>query len=580
MKLAEALRINQTAGGDKAEKTAVYLACGFLPLHLSTFLEANLRQLLPDRSIEIQTGLYGDLAGNLERLKNADASAGIVVLEWSDFDPRLGLRSLGGWGVNVLGDIVNEVQTNSSRILELITAAAETKSLVVALPTLPLPPLSYHADEQASSWQLEVTRVTDDFAVKAAGVANVKILNQQQLDTLSPLAGRLDVKSELASGFPYRLAHASSLAEMLARLVEPRQPKKGLITDLDDTLWRGLVGEEGIEGVSWSLDQQSHSHALYQQVLLALSDSGVLIAVASKNDQSLALKALERDDLIMRREHLFPIEVNWQDKSHSVERILQAWNVNADSVVFVDDSAHEVAEVKAAFPTMECLLFPRGDDQATYELLETLRGMFGKESIVAEDGIRQDSIRRNVEFHGGHERKASDSPDSFLRHLDAEITLALADDAADSRAFDLINKTNQFNLNGKRLAKTEFQSKLTAPNSFFLSVSYKDKFGPLGKIAVIVGSRNHDELLVDGWVMSCRAFSRRIEHKCLEYLFEKLDVSKIKFDYRPTERNGPLQEFLAAVLGKEAQPGCTLDRETFFSNKPSLDQTVTELIHA
>jgi len=316
---------------------------------------------------------------------------------------------------------------------------------------------------------------------------------------------------------------------------------------------------------------------------MALSSSGVLIGVASKNDQALALRALEREDLIMRPEHLFPIEVNWQAKSQSVGRILQAWNVSADSVVFVDDNPHEVAEVKSAFPAMECLLFPRGDDQAVYEFLENLRRLFGKESIVAEDAIRQDSIRRSAEFYRDDrddERKSTGSADSFLQHLHAKITLALADEPADSRALDLINKTNQFNLNGRRLSKAEFQAKLTRPNAFFLVASYKDKYGPLGKIAVMLGSRNYQELNVDVWVMSCRAFSRRIEHKCLEYLFEKFAVSKITCNYLPTDRNAPLQEFLASVLGKQPQPSCTLDRETFFSNKPTLHHAVIEPINA
>jgi len=579
MKLAEALRIVQAAPAGSAEKTSVYLVCGFLPLHLATFLEANLRCLLPGRSVEIQTGLYGDVAGNLERLRNADVNTGVVILEWADFDPRLGLRGLGGWGVNVLSDIVSDVQNSSARFLELITAAAEANPVIVSLPTLPLPPLSYHVNEQASSWQLQLTQLINDFAVKAARLTNVKILNQQQVDKSSPMAERLDVKSDLSSGFPYSTTHASRLAEMLALLVQPRQPKKGLITDLDDTLWRGLVGEEGIEGISWSLSEQSHTHALYQQVLMALSSSGVLIGVASKNDPALALSALERNDLIMPREHLFPIEVNWQAKSQSIGRILQIWNVSADSVVFVDDSPHEVGEVKSAFPTMECLLFPGGDDQAVYDFLGNLRGLFGKESIVPEDAIRQGSVRQGAEFHGD-KHKSIGSTESFLQHLDSEITLALADQPADSRALDLINKTNQFNLNGRRLTRSEFQTRLTRPNAFILVASYKDKYGPLGKIAVMLGWRNYQELNVDAWVMSCRAFSRHIEHKCLEYLFEKLEVSKITFDYQPTDRNTPLQEFFASVMGEEPQPAFALDRETFFSNKPTLHHTVKELVHA
>jgi FkbH-like protein len=579
MKLAEALKIVQTAPPEKAERFSVYLACGYLPLHLATFLEANLRTLLPERSIEIQTGLYGDMAGNLDRLRNADALTGVVVFEWADFDPRLGLRSLGGWGPNALEDIPTDVQLSSERFLQLLNDAAETKPLAVCLPTLPLPPLSHHPEEQAGWWQLRLSEVVSGLALRASGIPNIKILNQRQLDKRSPLTERLDVKSEFASGFPYRIAHASTLAEMLALLVQPRPPRKGLITDLDDTFWRGLLGEDGVAGISWSLDQNSHIHALYQQTLLALSESGVLIGVSSKNDHALAVKAFERDDIVMPRERLFPFEVNWSPKSESVGRILQVWNVAADSVVFVDDSPMELAEVKAAFPEMECLLFPKGDDQAAYDLLEDLRDLFGKESILEEDAIRHESIRRSPQqFRDGNVSGASADP--FLARVEAELTLNSAPDPSDERASELINKTNQFNLNGRRLTRSEFRAKVDAPNAFFLLVAYKDKYGPLGKIAVMLGSLDYQHLKIDTWVMSCRAFSRRIEHKCLEYIFDKLEVTEITFDFQPTERNAPLREFLSSILGNDPARGCSLDRETFMAHKPMLHHTIKELIHA
>ena len=580
MKLAEALKTVQAPSPAGAEQFRVYLACGLMPLHLATFLQAYLSELLPERQIGIETGLYGDLAGNLERLKDADASAGVVVFEWADFDPRLGLRSLGGWGPNALEDILSDVQLSSERFLQLLNEAGGSRLLAVCLPTLPLPPLSHHPGEQAGWWQLRLTEVVDGLALKASGIPNIKILNQQQLDKRSPLTERLDVKSEFAAGFPYRTAHASTLAEMLALLVQPRPPRKGLITDLDDVFWRGLLGEDGIEGVSWSLDEHSQIHALYQQLLLALSESGVLIGVASKNDHALANKAFARDDVVMPRERLFPFEVNWQPKSESIGRILQVWNVGADSVVFVDDSPMELAEVKAVFPEMECLQFPRDDDQAAYNFLEDLRDLFGKESVLEEDRLRHESIRRSSTLRDNGLNVSGSSAATFLARVEAELTLNSAPDPADARAFELINKTNQFNLNGRRLTRPEFQAKVDAPDAFFLQVAYKDKYGPLGKIAVMLGSLDHQHLRLDAWVMSCRAFSRSIEHKCLEYIFEKLRVSKITFDFQPTLRNTPLREFLRDILGNEPGPGCSLDQETFMANKPMLHHTVKELIHA
>src|SRR5262249_38332555 len=159
-------------------------------------------------------------------------------------------------------------------------------------------------------------------------------------------------------------------------------PKKGLITDLDDTLWRGVLGEAGVRGITWDLDHHSLIHGLYQQLLGSLAEAGSLIAAASKNERGSGEPAVRRPDRGVPGRVLFPIEAHWGPKSESVERILRTWNVAADSVVFVDDSPIELAEVKAAYPSMVCLRFPTNDDQEALAFLGELRDLFGKETIL------------------------------------------------------------------------------------------------------------------------------------------------------------------------------------------------------
>lgn len=579
MRLSEALKIAQSPTPAGAERLRVYLACGFTPLHLTTFLKAHLIERSRQRAVEIETGIYGDLPGNLERLREADCDVGAVVIEWSDFDPRLGLRTLGGWGPKASADIRENVQSSASRFLRLLEAAARSKPLAVCLPTLPLPPLSHLPSAQAGADELALRVSAQDFALKAAAVPGVRLLSQQRLDESSPPAARHDVKSELTTGFPYRLEHASRVAELLAQLIEPRRPKKGLITDLDDTLWRGILGEDGVAGLSWELDRRTHVHALYQQLLAALAESGVLVGVASKNDHALALEALGREDLLVRKEQLFPLEVNWGQKSRSVEKILRAWNISADAVVFVDDSPLELAEAKALHPDLECLLFPKDDEQAAYQFLVRLRDLFGKQELFEEDAIRAASLRRAAEFESGAASEPSGSLEDFLARVEAEITFAPVDAETEARAFELINKTNQFNINGARLSESEFRAALGRPGAVSLVVSYKDKFGPLGKIAVLLGRAEDAAVRVDTWVMSCRAFSRHIEFRCIEYLFENWGARHIEVAYRPTARNGPARDFLARFIDAEPDADCRIRREIFMSRKPALFQQVKSLSH-
>ncbi|MGH9448646.1 MAG: HAD-IIIC family phosphatase, partial [Terriglobia bacterium] len=348
MKLIEALEILKKAPPEPAPPLNVRLVCGFTPLHLQTFLHAHLRLQFPDRKIELQTGLYGDFAGNAERVDDAGIDAAAAALEWPDLDPRLGIRQLGGWGPKELPDILNGVEARLERLRAAITRgeAAGAPVLVFSLPTLPLPPLAITAGWQASQFDLELREKLAGFAAWAAKRQNVRMVSVERLDQLSPAPERLDVRSDLLTGFPYKLGHAGALAQLLASLIRNPIPKKGLITDLDDTLWSGLLGEVGIDGIAWDLDHGAQIHGIYQQFLRALAEEGVLIGAASKNDPAVVEEAFHKAAPLLPLERIFPLEVHWSRKSESVTRILQAWNVGADSVVFVDDSAMEIADVK------------------------------------------------------------------------------------------------------------------------------------------------------------------------------------------------------------------------------------------
>jgi len=555
MKLIEALNILKSEP-PKAPQLNVYLVSGFTPLHLQTFLAAHLQLLCPDRQVQIQSGLYGDLPGNLERAAATSPDAIAIALEWQDLDPRLGIRAVGH--DSSTGDIKEDVSRQLHRIQQSIDKSHADITVAISLPTLAAYTSSAYPAELASELDAFLLQSAGDFAVWASERKNIRLLNPRRIDELSP-SDRWDVRSELSTGFPYQLNHASILGDLFSRAIRPAARKKGLITDLDDTLWSGIVGEVGTDGISWNLERYSHLHALYQEQLCALAKAGVLLAVASKNDPAVIEQAFKRSDLLVNAEQLFPIDVSWAPKSHAVGRILKAWNIAPDSVVFVDDSPIELAEVQRAYPDVECILFPRSDSSACIETLNRLRDLFGKQTVYEEDTLRLRSLR------------AQPLPTSdFLENAEAEITFSAVTDHADSRPLDLINKTNQFNLNGRRYTQSEWLKYLTDPQSRVLVANYKDKYGKLGKIAVLGARAGREELLVDIWVMSCRAFSRRIEHQCLRQLFDTFDVNRISFNFEPTERNKPLQEFFHRM--SISQPGgqFTLSRPLFEQNCPAL----------
>jgi len=584
MKLAEALKIVQSVP-PQAPPLSVGLLCGFTPLHLEIFLRAELCQLFPARSPQIQVGLYDDLIGNIERV--AEVSAAVVVIEWADLDPRLGLRRAGGWEPSQLQDILREVNRSCELLEKRIATTAKTFPLVVSFPTLPLPPVAFTSLARASDFTLKLRSRVASLGAAISHLSSVRIVDPQRLDAL-PSSRRLDVNSDLAAGFPYTLAHASALAQVLEELVLSRQPKKGLITDLDDTLWRGILGEVGVQGVSWDLDHHSQIHALYQQLLHSLAASGTLIAVASKNDRSLVDETFAVREPILRASDIFPLEVHWNAKSESVTRILSAWNIAADDVVCVDDSPMDLAEIKAAHSGAECLLFPRDNPQAAYELLERLRDLLGKDKISDEDGLRAASLRANAELRHDREVSSPGAGGDFVRHIEGKLALSSQKEPFDSRSLELVNKTNQFNLNGRRFEEVEWRNWLSAPDTVLVTASYRDKYGPLGKIAVIAGdlseagkvnggSSQKRELHIRTWVMSCRAFSRLIEYECLRWLFERLGVEELEFDFLPTARNTHIRNFLQQVLKAPAAPRSRLARAQFMQNCPASGHSVEDL---
>jgi len=231
--------------------------------------------------------------------------------------------------------------------------------------------------------------------------------------------------------------------------------------------------------------------------------------------------------------------------------------------------------VQRVFPGMTCLAFPGKDPAAVWNLLGDLRDLFGKPLLMAEDRLRQSSIRASAEIR---EMAADGGSAEFLRTLQGTVTLTWCADPADKRPLELINKTNQFNLNGLRIGDSEWQRLLERKDTILGVVSYQDKFGPLGKVAVLLGFRLGSKVKVSHWVMSCRAFSRRIEHHMLDGLFRHTGVEEIEFAFAETDRNQPLREFFEAVgISPDADGSYRISRAGFLDRRGELPHQESNL---
>jgi FkbH-like protein len=520
------------------------LACSFTPLHLETFVRAYVVQRRPASAVRIEGGIYGDLAGSLKRIGEMRPASCVALVEWPDLDPRLGSRETVQAPVADVDDICTTARLRLDRLATRLEDLGAQCPVALGLPTLPRPPVYGGRRHRINLLQTQLNLLLAEFAARLVTAPGLVIVSTGD-PTDAPLTTTVrDLRSDIRSGFPYSVDHASAVARVAIDALLPLPVKKGLITDLDDTMWRGLVGEIGADNVTWDLDSGSLVHAMYQQLLARLAQRGTLIAVASKNDPDVVQQALGRSDLLVGADLIYPVAASWQPKSAAVAEILRAWNIAASDVVFVDDNPMELAEVAAKFPDITPMQFPTQDPDAVADLLSELTDAFWKESVTAEDSIRLASLRSVA----GVERartSAGDEP-AFLRDLAAKVTITTEDAVRQPRALELVNKTNQFNLNGRRVDESQWHDLCTRPGAVVWTVSYEDRFGPLGIISVLAGVRKDHTMTVDCWVLSCRAFSRGVEHHVLRSLCEQHEVDEVLLEFVPTDRNG----VVAAMLGE------------------------------
>jgi FkbH-like protein len=546
MKLLEALKIANLAKQRTHPKFETTLVAGCSPLSLSTFLAAHLSQLHAERCFEVNEAGYGDILDSVRSAYGAGGDAIAIIMDYPSIDARLGLRRASSWTDEAVVDILQNAQARLD-LLQAIIAGERNRRTVIHPPVLQLPPVAGGGSWQMSSLEASLEMLFARFRASVVDVPGVFFVRPEA----EAIHRQRDVDGELTADFPYDQPTASAICEGLAKGLMPPVALKGIITDLDDTMWRELVGEVGAGGVHWNLDGKSQIHAVYQQLLAAAASRGILVAVASKNDQAVVEAAIAREDMLIKGEQIFPIIANWNPKSQAVEQILKRWNIGADAVVFVDDNPYELDEVRGAHPGISTLQFFPNDASQTYEQLTHLRDLCYRETRSEEDALRLASIRASAQL--AQEAAGSTSMEDFLAGLGASIGFEQIVSLEDQRPFELLNKTNQFNLNGKRYTQSEWADALDRKDGICLAISYADKFGSLGRIGVLLGRRQDTEFVVDQWVLSCRSFSRRIEHATLRLLLDLFPGLPLRFNYKETPKNRPLLEMIGSYMGSEGE---------------------------
>jgi FkbH-like protein len=341
---------------------------------------------------------------------------------------------------------------------------------------------------------------------------------------------------------PALLARYAREVGHLARHVTGRT-KKALALDLDGTLWGGVLGEDGADGIELTDGYRGEAYRAFQRVVKQLGAQGVLLGVVSKNDpEPVAAVFRDHPGMCLGEDDLVRIVTNWRPKHDNLAELAAALNLGVDAFVFADDSAYECGLVSHGLPGVAVVRL--GDEPALHGEDLLLDGWFDTQELTTEDRTRVAKYRDELvrkDFLDGF-----DSLDDYLRELQVRIRLDDADEAEVPRVSQLTLRTNQFNMTTLRLQPGDLRALLADPATRVVTVRTGDRFGDNGLVGAVFLRRDGDTTHIDNFVLSCRVFSRGIEQACLTAVLRyarAAGATRVMARHRVTAKNGKVKDF-------------------------------------
>jgi FkbH-like protein len=343
---------------------------------------------------------------------------------------------------------------------------------------------------------------------------------------------------------PYSEEFTPILADEYIRYIRALKgrTKKCIVLDLDNTLWGGIIGEDGIEGIKLGNTAPGIEYVDFQRSLLSLYNRGVILAVCSKNNPDDALKVFrEHPSQILKEEHFAAMRINWQNKAANIAELAEEINIGLDSMVFLDDNPVERAQVSQAHP--EVLVVDMPKNPRLYRVMIENLHVFDVLSLTKEDMARGEMYagkRKRTELE-----KSASSMEDFLRTLELKVKINEVTDFDTPRVVQLIGKTNQFNLTTRRYTGAEVNELRDSKDAAVYSMAVHDKFGDEGVVGVAIVRKKSGEWWIDSLLMSCRVIGRSVETALLAKIVadaRKAQTKRIIGEYIPTKKNPPASD--------------------------------------
>ena len=430
--------------------------------------------------------------------------------------------------------------------LALCSAIHECSTAEVITANFPLParrdPGPFRSRTLTSDWNFRKL-VNLELGLQAPPF--VQICDVEYLASRFGLIRATDERAWFETKQPYAADFLVPVAREFARILSSMLQgiKKVVALDLDNTLWGGVIGDDGLDGIEiGNTSPRGEAFKNFQEYLLSLTDRGVLLAVCSKNDHEKAVEPFEKHpEMVLRMKDFASFQANWEPKSENLRRIAQELNLGLDSFVFVDDNPAEIEIARQFVP--EVSLVPLGPDPSTYTALLQDAGYFEPLAVTAEDTERAKQYQ--VETHRKRLLSSATDMDQYLASLEMRGTITEFQSVDSPRISQLINKSNQFNVTTRRRSEAEVRQVIDDAASGAFTVRLADKFGDHGLIAVVIGFAHDGIFDIDTWLMSCRVLKRQVEEQTVNEIVRiagQKRCTRVRGTYLPTEKNGMVQE--------------------------------------
>jgi len=405
-------------------------------------------------------------------------------------------------------------------------------------------------DSQSEAGQSGLIRqINRELRRIAAGFHGVYILDYDALVTRHGSEHWHDERKWLTARLPIAAGYLVQMAREWMRFIAPLSaPLSGriakvLVVDLDNTLWGGVIGEDGMAGIKVGPEYPGAAYQALHRALLDLSRKGILLAVCSKNNLDDAMEAVEKHPgMLVRAKHFAAMRINWTDKAQNLREIAEELSVGIDSLAFLDDNPFEREQVRTALPEVTVIDLPKNP----LEYAAAIRNCaaFERLTLSAEDQQRTDMYAAQKQRVGAEQ--TFQSKEDFFRFLEQEAELEPVSDLTLARVAQLTQKTNQFNLTTRRYTETQIAEMSKKPAWHIFSIKVRDRFGDHGLVGVAITHDLGEQCEVDTFLLSCRVIGRTVETALLAHLAESAAQrgrKRLEGWFLPTKKNAPARDF-------------------------------------